>query len=138
MRTFERIGYLLGVFGVAVGTIYGLWTNAVMPDGVEYAGFLALLLVGIMGFGLSFALRVNSRKLPPAPEDDLLGEIDDISGDYGFFSPHSWQPLFLAGSAAIMFLGLAVGWWLFIIGGILAVPAVIGWTFEYWRGPHTP
>ena len=69
-------------------------------------------------------------------EDDPLGEIEDIQGDYGFFSPHSWWPLFLAGSGALVFLGLAVGWWLFVIGVFVGVPAVVGWTFEYWKGPH--
>jgi Cytochrome c oxidase subunit IV. len=42
----------------------------------------------------------------------------------------------LAASAAVVFLGLAVGWWLFIIGVCLAVVALIGWTFEYFRGEH--
>jgi uncharacterized membrane protein len=38
--------------------------------------------------------------------------------------------------AAVVFLGLAVGWWLVIIGMFLASLAVIGWTFEYFRGEH--
>jgi hypothetical protein len=79
---------------------------------------------------------LTRRKLEVDPSDDPLGEIDDLSGEYGFFSPHSWQPLFLALAAATCFLGLAVGWWLFIIGVFFAIPAVVGWTFEYWKGPH--
>ena len=35
-----------------------------------------------------------------------------------------------------MFAGLAVGWWLFIIGAFFAVPSLVGWTFEYWKGEH--
>jgi hypothetical protein len=52
------------------------------------------------------------------------------------FSPYSWWPLWLGLSAAICFLGLAVGWWVFAIGAFFAVPALIGWTFEYWKGAH--
>jgi uncharacterized membrane protein len=29
-----------------------------------------------------------------------------------------------------------VGWWLFIIGAALSVLAIIGWTYEYFRGEH--
>jgi hypothetical protein len=36
----------------------------------------------------------------------------------------------------VCFLGLAVGWWLFIIGASLGVVALVGWTFEYFKGPH--
>jgi cytochrome c oxidase subunit IV len=32
---------------------------------------------------------------------------------------------------------MAVGWWLAITGMFLAAVAVIGWTFEYFRGEHT-
>jgi cytochrome c oxidase subunit IV len=31
---------------------------------------------------------------------------------------------------------MAVGWWLAITGVFLATGAVIGWTFEYFRGEH--
>ena len=35
-----------------------------------------------------------------------------------------------------MFLGLAVGWWLVIIGTVVGGMALIGWTFEYFRGEN--
>ena len=59
-----------------------------------------------------------------------------VEGEFGFFSPYSWWPLWLGLTAALCFLGLAVGWWLFIIGASLGVFAVIGWTFEYFKGEH--
>ena len=34
------------------------------------------------------------------------------------------------------FLGLAVGWWLFIIGASIGVVGLVGWTFEYFKGEH--
>jgi hypothetical protein len=36
--------------------------------------------------------------------------------------------------AATAFLGVAVGWWLFIIGAIGGALSVIGLVFEYYRG----
>ena len=39
-------------------------------------------------------------------------------------------------AAAIIFLGLVAGWWIVAIGAFLVVPALVGWTFEYWKGPH--
>jgi hypothetical protein len=131
VKAFERIALLIGVFAAAVGTIYGMWTRWAEPVGPT-----AFYLSSGLGLMLTFYLSVTRRRIGPAPEDDPLGDIEDIQGDYGFFSPHSWWPLFLAGSAAVMFLGLAVGWWLFAIGVFIAIPALVGWTFEYWKGPH--
>ena len=41
-------------------------------------------------------------------------------------------------SAAIVFLGLALtnhsGWWLFVIGVVFGFVALLGWTFEFFRG----
>jgi hypothetical protein len=70
------------------------------------------------------------------PEYNLHGEIAEQAGDYGFFSPHSWWPLWLGMSAAVLFLGVAIGWWLFIIAAPFAAVATVGWTFEYFRGEN--
>lgn len=132
MLAMERIGYLLGVFAGALAVIYGAWN-----DWNEPIGTAALAVTALFGFMLGGYLNITMRKLGAVPpEDDPLGEISDIAGDYGFFSPHSWWPLFLAGSAAIIFLGLAIGWWLVALGAFFVIPALIGWVFEYWRGPH--
>ena len=52
----------------------------------------------------------------------------------GFFSPHSWWPLFLGLAAATLALGVAFGWWLVLIGLMLVVFTSIGFVFEYYRG----
>ncbi len=135
MRAMERIGILVGVFAVAMCVIYWLWTGSTAL-GVEWVGVLGLLLAGLLGFMIAWYLWMTRRKLDRDPSDDPLGDIDEIQGDYGFFSPHSWQPFFLGAAAGTIFLGLAVGWWLVIIGAFFAVPALIGWTFEYWKGEH--
>ena len=135
MLAMERIGALLGVFAFLMATIYGFWTNST-ELGIEWVGVIGLILGGLLGFMITRRLGMTRRKREVDPSADPLGDIDEIQGDYGFFSPHSWWPLFLAAAAAVCFLGLAVGWWVFIIGAFFAVPALIGWTFEYWKGEH--
>lgn len=136
MKTMERVFAVVGVFCFAVAAIYAIWTSAAEPDGIEYVGVVGLGLGGMLGFMVAWYLNITHRKLPLAPEDDPHGDIDQIQGDYGFFTPHSWQPLFLALSAAILFLGLAVGVWVMAVGVLIGIPALIGWTYEHWRGPH--
>ena len=132
MLAMERIGYVLGVFAALMAVIYGVW-----GDWSEPVGVTGLVLGALLGFMIAGYLNITRRKLDGVPpEDDPLGEISDIAGDYGFFSPHSWWPLFLGASAAVCFLGLAVGWWMFIIGAFIGVPALVGWTFEYFKGEH--
>ena len=135
MRAMEKVGLVVGVFGFVVCAIYWSWT-ASFVQGVEWVGVIGLMLAGLLGFMIAWYLWMTRRKLDRDPSDDPLGEIDEIQGDYGFFSPHSWQPLFLGAAAAVCFLGLAVGWWLFIIGAFFAAPALVAWTFEYWKGPN--
>jgi disulfide bond formation protein DsbB len=132
MLAMERIGVVLGVFATAVALLYGFWSDWTEPVGVT-----GLTLGALLGFMIAGYLAITRRKLEGVPpEDDPLGEISDIAGDYGFFSPHSWWPLWLAGSSALIFLGLAIGWWIVALGAVLAVPALVGWVFEYWKGPH--
>ncbi len=135
MLAMERVSNLVGVFAFTMAAIYGTWTSSTAL-GTEWVGLIGLILGGLLGFMIAWYLRMTRRRLETDPSDDPLGDIEEIQGEYGFFSPHSWWPLFLAGAAAVMFLGLAVGWWLFIIGAFFGVPALIGWTFEYWKGEH--
>jgi uncharacterized membrane protein len=109
--------------------IYGYFTHWREPVGTT-ALFLTAALSALVGFFLWW----TSRKLDPRPEDDPLAPVSAAEGEFGFFSPHSWWPLAVGASAAIIFLGLAVGWWLVIIGAGFAPLAIIGWTFEYFRG----
>lgn len=131
MKNEYNLFLLLAVFFAPVGLAYGIFT-----DWREPVGPAGLFLSAGLGLMVAFYLRVTGRRLPERPEDNPGGEIDDLEGEYGFFSPHSWWPLPLAGAAAVCFLGLAVGWWLFIIGAAFGVVALVGWTFEYFKGPH--
>jgi hypothetical protein len=131
MKTETRIFTQLAAFFVVVALIYGFATRWNEPVGVA-----GLFLSAGLGAMIALYLGVTGRRLPERPEDNPNGEIEEQEGDYGFFSPHSWWPLALGATAAVCFLGLAVGWWLFIIGAVFGVVALVGWTFEYFKGPH--
>lgn len=135
MKAMERIGALIGIFTFATAAWYAIWTSST-PLGTEWVGIVGLIMGGLLGFMIAFYLWRTRIKLPTDPSDEPEGEIGQISGDYGFFSPYSWWPLWLALTAALIFLGVAVGWWIAFIGLFFGVPALIGWTFEYWKGPH--
>ena len=131
MKVEYRLFVFISAFCIGVGLIYGMFTQWSEPVGP----FGLLLCAGLSAL-IGFYLWETGRKLDPRPEDDPTALISAAEGEYGFFSPYSWWPLALAASAAVVFLGLAVGWWLFIIGLCLATLALIGWTYEYFRGEH--
>lgn len=132
-----RIEYKLFQFGVIpfalVAAVYAFATSR-SDHGIEPVGVVCLVLLAVMMGMIGGYLGITARKLDPRPEDDLDGEIADAEGDYGFFSPHSWWPLPLGAGALVTFLGLAVGWWVFFVGVLFAVVALLGWCFEYFRG----
>jgi hypothetical protein len=97
--------------------------------------FMTFLLVGLITFYLGF----HARKITASggrPEDRKDGEIAEGAGELGFFPPYSWWPLWCAMCLAVMVLGVAVGWWLFIIGLVFGAVALCGLIFEYYRGEH--
>ncbi|MBD2761425.1 cytochrome c oxidase subunit 4 [Kocuria sp. cx-455] len=132
MKTTVKTFILLAVFCLIVGMVYGYLTGF-----QELAGFPALLAVAAMSLMLAVYLWLVDRSTGAMlPEDREDGEIVEMSGDYGAFSPWSWWPLLLGIGCAIFVTALAVGWW--IIG--LAVPVIIlglvGLIFEHSRGEH--
>jgi hypothetical protein len=116
-----------GVFFIGADVVY--WYTSQDPTGTT-ALALAVGLSVLAGFYVLF----SGRRLPPRPEDNNQGEIVEGTGEVGFFSPHSWWPLFLGLAAAVAAVGAAVGWWLFLIGLLLVVFTSIGFVFEYYRG----
>ena len=97
-------------------------------------GTAALAFAVGLGFLIGFYVLFTGRRLPKLPQDDPRAEIGEGTGELGFFSPHSWWPLFVGSSAALAALGAAIGWWLFLIGMLCLVFTTIGFVFEYYRG----
>ena len=100
-------------------------------------GTTALALAVCLAFLSGFYLLFTGRRLPTIrPEDNPQGEIDEGVGELGFFSPHSWWPLFVGTAAAVAAVGVAIGWWLFLIGLLATVLSMVGFVFEYYRGHY--
>ena len=116
---------------LAFAIVYGSVTNWDEPVGVACLFLTAGLAILIGGYLFYTARHIDAR-----PEDDPYGEIAQGAGELGEFAPYSWWPLAAAGGAAILFAGLAVGWWLGAIGAGVAAVGVVGWVFEFYRGAH--
>ncbi|QRO86535.1 cytochrome c oxidase subunit 4 [Kytococcus sedentarius] len=112
--------------------VYSFWSGW-----NEWVGAIGLGLSAAMVAMIGWYIGVTAKTLPGLrPEDDRYGHIDQISGHYGHFAPYSWWPLWLALAAAVVFLGVAMGWWIVYIGSVFLVFAVIGWVYEYFSGAH--
>jgi uncharacterized membrane protein len=99
-------------------------------------GSTALAIAVGLAFLIGFYVLFTGRRLPVRPEDIPEGEIYQSTGELGFFSPHSWWPLFLSLAAATAAIGVAIGWWLFLIGMLMVLLATVGFVFEYYRGHY--
>ena len=129
MKTSYWIFLLLGLFFVPVAIVY-------TAMGGEPVGVGALTLAALMNFMVGFYLAMVARKSDSLPEDDVVATVQDHDGVYGEFAPWSWWPLPLAAAASLIFLALAVGWWIAFFGVVLGVVALVGWVFEAYRGIH--
>lgn len=115
------------VFALVYGSVTG-WDEPVGAACLFLTAGLALLIGGYLAY--------LARAIDPRPEDNPFGNIEEGAGELGEFSPYSWWPLGAAGGAAVIFAGLAVGWWLFLIGLLVGAVGLVGWVFEYYRGEH--
>ena len=134
MRTNVGLWWLLAVFGFFIATVYTAW-SLIQHGGVEWVGTVTLVFLGLMSSMIAFYIsRVVKAQRGVLPEDSLTADIDDGDPEMGEFSPWSWWPIVLAGSAAIAVIGLAVGSWLVPVALGIFVIAIVGWVYEYYRG----
>jgi hypothetical protein len=134
MRTNTGLWWLLASFFFFIDIVYTTWH--VLTYGVpEFVGTIGFLFGALMSVMIAFYTgRVHHAQGGELPEDTLTADIDDGDPEMGEFSPWSWWPIVLAGSAAIGAIGLAVGTWMVPIGlGVFAI-AIVGWVYEYYRG----
>ena len=139
MRANVILFWILAVFFLLAAGVYVMWSwadNAAHGlDHPEWVGTVAVTLSAILAAFIAFYLgRVHSAQGAELPEDRLDANIDDGDAELGFFSPWSWWPIMLAGAAALLFLGLAVGFWISFIAVGVGVISLVGWVYEYYRG----
>ncbi|GAA1736409.1 cytochrome c oxidase subunit 4 [Microbacterium paludicola] len=135
MRSNIGIWWLLAGFFALMAVTYTVW-NLLATGEVEWAGSTAFGFGIFMSAMIAFYIQVihKGQHGVDLPEDRDDADIDDGDTELGEFSPWSWWPLVLAGSAAIMIVGLAVGHFLIPIALGLFVIAIVGWVYEYYRG----
>ena len=134
MRSTARLMWLLGGTFLTVDAVYV--TSHLLEHQFELIGMITMGLSSLLFFFLAFYFDrvVKAGGSVPWPEDREYAEIDDGDPELGHFSPWSWWPVTLGASVAIVFLGLAIGFWIAAIGAVLVIVALIGWMFEYYRG----
>lgn len=130
MRVESWLFVVGGLVFTPIAVIYGLLADW------EPVGTTALFLLGGLGGLVGGYLWVVGSRVDLRPEDNPLGNVEEAEGEIGQFSPWSWWPLVLGIATALVFLGLAVGFWLSGIGGVLAVIGLVGQQFEFSRGQH--
>jgi hypothetical protein len=134
MRSNVVLWWILTGFFLITSGAYVAW-NLIAENHVEWVGAVALLFVAFMGAMIALYLhRTYKAQGGELPEDILTADIDDGDPELGEFSPWSWWPMVLAGSAAIFLIGMAVGQFLLPIGLAIFVVAIVGWVYEYYRG----
>jgi Cytochrome c oxidase subunit IV len=136
MHIEARLFELLTAFFALATVVYAVLT-AIFTPGVEWAGTTAMVMTTGLTLIIGTFFRFVARRLDTRPEDYEDAEIADGAGELGFYSPHSWWPIFVALAAAVTAVGIAL-WlpWLLVTGVAFLLAAAAGLVFEYYVGPE--
>jgi hypothetical protein len=118
---------LLSVFLVVTAGVYWLVSR-------DPTGFTCILLAGGLALIVGYYLLFTAARMDLRPEDRDDAEIAEGAGEIGFFAPHSWWPMLLAGSSALTAVGIIFGPFLILIGAFCLLVALSGLLFEYYVG----
>jgi len=134
MKTSIILLWVLTAYFALLTAIYTVW--AIIDTGeLEWVGTIAIALSGGLAALIAFYLQIQLKNQGGSlPEDRLDAEIDDGDPEVGFYSPWSWWPVILAAGAGIAMVGFSVGIWVALYGLPLVLIALVGWTYEYYRG----
>ena len=125
MHVESRLFEIITAFCFLVGIVYTVLTG-------EPVGVAGLFLTGGLCLIVGTYFRFVARRLEERPEDNPNAEVSDGAGDVGFFSPGSYWPIALAGSAVLLAISLAFFLvWAIAISVIILLLAVGGLVFEY-------
>ena len=123
-------GYLFAFLGVVFAPVTAVyWYFSREPAGTA----MLVLSIGLSAM-VSFYLLFTAQRMDARPEDRPDAEISEGSGEVGFFSPHSWWPIAMAASFGITTVGLVIGPFMVMIGGVMLLTSTFGLLFEYYVG----
>lgn len=117
-------------FFLLIGVVYIVWSD------FEPVGSVTILLLGGLCGIVALYLGATGRRIETRPEDDPGGRVEAAAGEIGEFAPHSWWPLVLGIGVAIVFAGVAIGWWICVVGAVVGVIGLVGLLFEFSAGQH--
>jgi hypothetical protein len=121
----SRIFEICTAFFFVCGIVYAVLAR-------EPVGISALFLTGGLSLIIGTYFRFVSRRLEERPEDNPFAEVSDGAGDVGFFSPGSYWPIAVAGSAALVGISLVFMYvWMLALATIVLLITVGGLVFEY-------
>ncbi|MGH3320656.1 MAG: cytochrome c oxidase subunit 4 [Streptosporangiaceae bacterium] len=123
-------------FYLLITLLFGLTGLGYWYFSRDPTGTTALAITTMFAFLVGFYLYFTGQRIGRRAEDDAEGEISEGAGQYGFYSPHSWWPLWLGLASAVTGFGVAIAWWLALTGCALIAMATVGFVFEYYRGLH--
>ena len=134
MKTNIVVLWILAIYFFMLAAVYTVW--GIIDNGeVEWIGTITIGLSGILASFIAFYLQVQLRNQGGVlPEDRLDADIDDGDPELGFYSPWSWWPFMLAAGAAIAMFGFSVGIWVAFYAIPVVLIALVGWSYEYYRG----
>jgi len=127
LPTESKIFLATGLFAATIGIIYGL------TSGGEWAGTVGLGAAAVFGLAMAFFMNRDIRAVQDsviaAENAQAAGETNGEPGP--LFLPHSsiW-PLGIGAGAALVFAGLAFGFWFIIPGLALFFHSIIGFASQ--------
>src|SRR4051794_11364914 len=130
-------GIIFAIYAVFLGVV-GVVYWGLIDEKTETAGVVALLISMGLGALIGGYLLFPARRMEPRPQDLPDAEVADGAGELGNFSPRSYWPFFIAFALFLSMLGLLVGIWLGLIGGVLVLYTVVGLVFEQYRNRFSP
>ncbi len=121
--------FFLGIAFFFGGVFLLYWFTA-----YEDAGAVMLLFSALLGVLPGSYLLWWSRRMRPRPEDRDDASLEEGAGAVGSFPDSSIWPFVIGVSMALIAIAFVFGGWTAVIGGVLAIAALIGVTVESRRG----
>lgn len=102
----------------------------------EIVGTLLLVFTALFIGMVSIILRTISKQTIQDSSDIPTSKINDGVGELGFFSPHSWVPLWLGLSSTLTMISLIFSIWLFLLVLPIFIYMLVKFIFEYHKKQH--